>query len=403
MIYSDNAINILTAKICKGIGRAWIVKNLRGNETVDSIVSLLKKDAKKDCDKTLENFEKNKKKIREDILRLGDFMDGAVAIGDKNFPPYRGKVKNKVKNSEQPIVLFYRGDLNLLKATNKNVAVIGLRDPDKDTEIIEQEVVAELVKYGATIVSGLALGCDSIAHKQALRSNGKTIAILPSPLNNIFPATNIELANEIVKNKGLLITEYYENAESKKEFGGRYQERDRLQVLFSDCIILTASYAKNDQGNDSGSRLAMEYASQYSIPRAVIYDSVTNENNPKYDLNRQLIKEDELITRINPNNLTSTINKIMSNIETQNVGGNAKTNPIEHLVTSIYPINEVSNNHQMYKSTVIENGTDQSSKIDLTYPLKNEKSQEEKSIKKNPTKSKSKKIKDKDKGQPTLY
>ena len=309
MIYSDNAINILTAKTYKGIGRAWIVKNLRGNETVDTIVSLLNRDAKEDYHITLEDFERNKKRIREDILRLEGFMDGVVAIGDNSFPPYRGKVKN----SEQPIVLFYRGDLSLLKATNKNIAVIGLLNPDNDTETIEQEVVAELVKNGATIVSGLALGCDSIAHRRTLRSNGKTVAILPSPLNNILPAINIELANEIVRNNGLLITEYYENSKSKMELGGRYQERDRLQALFSDSIILSASYAKNDQGNDSGSRLAMGYALNYSIPRAVIYDPVTDINNPKYDLNRQLMREQKEISIINRNNLSSTVKKIMSN------------------------------------------------------------------------------------------
>ena len=215
MIYSDNAINILTAKTYKGIGRAWIVKNLRGNETVDTIVSLLNRDAKEDYHITLEDFERNKKRIREYILRLEGFMDGVVAIGDNNFPQYRGKVKN----SEQPIVLFYRGDLSLLKATNKNIAAIGLLNPDNDSETIEQEVVAELVKNGATIVSGLALGCDSIAHRQTLRSNGKTVAILPSPLNNILPTINIEVANEIVRNNGLLITEYYENAKSKMELG----------------------------------------------------------------------------------------------------------------------------------------------------------------------------------------
>ena len=203
--------------------------------------------------------------------------------------------------------------LSLLKKTNKNIAVIGLLNPDNDTEAIEQEVVAELVKNGATIVSGLALGCDSIAHRQALLSNGTTVAILPSPLNNILPASNIELANEIVKNNGLLITEYYEDAKYKMELGGRYQERDRLQALFSDSIILSASYAKNVQGNDSGSRLAMGYALNYSIPRAVIYDSVADINNPKYDLNRQLMREEKEIDIINQNNLSSAVRKIISN------------------------------------------------------------------------------------------
>jgi len=309
MIYSDNTINILTAKSYKGIGKAWIVKNLKGNKSVNIIVSLLNRDAKEDYHITSEDFERNKEKIRGDILRLEGFMDGAIAIGDAKFPPYRGKVKN----SEQPIVLFYRGDLGLLKATNKNIAVIGLLNPDNEIELIEKEVVAELVKNGATIVSGLADGCDSIAHRQALLSNGKTVAILPSPLNNILPATNKELANKIFKNNGLLITEYYENVNSKMELGGRYQERDRLQALFSDSIILSASYAKNDQGNDSGSRLAMQYALNYSIPRAVIYDSVSDADNPKYDLSRQLIREQKEIMIINRNNLVTVVKKIISN------------------------------------------------------------------------------------------
>jgi DNA processing protein len=309
MIYSDNVINILTVKTYKGIGRAWIVKNLRGSEKVDNIVYLLNKGSKRDYQITIDEFKSKKEKIGETITKLEGFIDGVVAIGDNNFPPYRGKVKN----SEQPIVLFYRGNLSLLKATNKNIAVIGLLNPDDNIESIERELVAELVKNGATIVSGLALGCDTIAHSQALHSNGKTVAILPSPLNNILPKTNKDLAKEIVTNNGLLITEYYEDAKSKMELGGRYQERDRLQALFSDSIILSASYAKNDQGYDSGSRLAMEYSLNYSIPRAVIYDSLIDINNPKFDLNRQLIRDQKDITIINRNNLSSSVKEIIAN------------------------------------------------------------------------------------------
>jgi DNA processing protein len=309
MIYTENAINILTAKTYKGIGRAWIVNNLKGNESVDTIVSFLNAKSKTDFTITTDNFEENKAILQVSLKKMENFADGLVAIGDANFPQFRGDVKN----SEQPIFLFYRGDLTLLQATNKNVAVIGLLNPDSDTEIIEKEVVAELVKNDATIISGLALGCDTIAHRQALNSNGKTVAILPSPLNNILPTTNKKLANEILSKNGLLITEYYEDPKSKMELGGRYQERDRLQALFSDCIILSASYSKNDLGNDSGSRLAMGYALNYSIPRAVIYDQEKNLNNPKHDLSRKLIKEQADIIIINKKNLSEMIKKIISN------------------------------------------------------------------------------------------
>lgn len=308
MIYTENAINILAARTYKGIGRAWIVKNIKGNESISRIVALINSDAKEENKTTITEFEYKIKKILNEIENLKGHIDGIVSIGDNNFPRYRGTVKN----SEQPIVLFYRGDLRLLNQNNTNVAVIGLLTPEKNIEIIEREVVTELVKNGATIISGLALGCDSIAHKQALKTNGKTVAVLPSPLNKIMPATNIDLANEIVNNNGLLITEYYDDIKSKMELSSRYQDRDRLQALFSDYIILSASYAKNDLGNDSGSRLAMEYAFNYSIPRAVIYESSTDENNPKFDLNRQLIKEDRKITIIDRDNLFSSVKKIMT-------------------------------------------------------------------------------------------
>jgi len=309
MKYSENVINILTAKSYKGIGKAWIVKNIKGNESIDTIISLLNRDVKVDYTITVEHFQNSSIPIIDKIQKIEHSIDGAIAIGDVGFPQYRGNVKN----SEQPIVIFYKGNLNLLDIENKNIAVIGLLEPDEDIENIEREVVSELVHQNVTIISGLALGCDSIAHKQTLDSNGKTVAILPSSLDNILPSSNKELAYRIIANNGLLVTEYYEDIKSKNELSSRYQERDRLQALFSDGIILSASYAKNNLGNDSGSRLAMKYALDYSIPRFVIYDENHNLNDKKYDLNRQIIKENEETIILNKKNLYSSIKNIISN------------------------------------------------------------------------------------------
>lgn len=307
MKISDNALNVLAAKTYKGIGRAWIVKNLKGDDSATKIVALLNESAKEIRPITQIDFESARNSIRESIVKLAEYADGVVAIGDSDFPPYRGNVKN----SDQPVALFYRGDLSLLSKNRKNVAVIGLLNPDKETEIVEGEMVSKLVSRGATIVSGLALGCDTVGHRQALISKGKTIAILPSPLNEILPSENRRLAEEIVNNDGLLITEYYEKANTRMELRGRYQERDRLQALFSDCVILAASYAKNELGLDSGSRLAMEYASSYSIPQAVMYDPDKDFGNQKYDLNRQLISEQNGITVINRKNIDRVVEEIV--------------------------------------------------------------------------------------------
>lgn len=313
MTYSENAINILTVRTYKGIGNAWVVKNLKGNESVNTIVSLLKDNPKQNEVVTIDDFESRRYKIKEKLCNLEDNCDGLIAIGDKNFPQYRGDVKD----SEQPIFLFYKGDIDLLHIDCHNISVIGLLNPDETIEIRERKIVEEIVKRDITIVSGLAFGCDSIAHQQAM-VGGKTIAILPSPLNDILPAKNIDLAFEIVEEGGLLITEYYEKFKSKMELSSRYKERDRLQALFCDTIILAASYAQDsakrwnihDQKLDSGARLAMEYAKNYKIPRAVMYNEDTDKNNPMFDLNRQLIAEQKDITILTPRNLETIINAI---------------------------------------------------------------------------------------------
>lgn len=321
MNYTENAINILATKTFKGIGRAWIVKNLKGNESIEEIVQLLNSKLKQVNKVTFDDFEEQKEKIIEHLSDFKESCDGLVAIGDKDFPIYRGNVKQ----SEQPIYLFYKGNIDLLGFDNNNITVIGLLNPDENIEKREQKIVEELVKQDITIVSGLALGCDSIAHKQAL-IGGKTIAILPSPLNNILPASNKKLAYDIVEEGGLLISEYYDNFKSKMELSSRYKERDRLQALFCDTIILAASYSQNsatkwkifDKKLDSGARLAMEYAKNYNISRAVMYNENTDTNNPMFDLNRQLINEDNSVVVLTKKNLENIIDKINKNKLTNN-------------------------------------------------------------------------------------
>ena len=310
MNYTDNALNILTLKTFKGIGNAWIVKNFHPDTTVESLVELLNT-KRKETDQTeyitTQMFQNTKQYIEGKIVALEGSVDGVIAFGDKNFAGHRGEVKP----SEQPVVLFYKGDISLLEKTNKNIAVIGLLRPDAEIEAYERRVVRELVERGVTIVSGLALGCDTIAHIQTLESGGKTIAILPSTLESINPASNRQLAYDIVQYGGLLLSEYYEEAKSKREFINRYIQRDRLQALFSDGIVLSASYTPNDQGLDSGSRHAMKYAQGYKLKRAVIYEEEIHQANQMYDLNRYIVEEDEDVISIKESDLHTSIEKLL--------------------------------------------------------------------------------------------
>ena len=103
-----------------------------------------------------------------------------------------------------------------------------------------QKFTKELTLYGLTIISGMAEGIDSFAHTTSLENGGNTIAVLPCGFNNIFPSKNIKLYQQILKNNGLVISEYEENekAESKK-----FIERNRIVASLSiGTLVVEGGY-----------------------------------------------------------------------------------------------------------------------------------------------------------------
>lgn len=282
MKYSEIALKILAAKECKIIKtNAQFWKEFYNQEKLENYIL----NNKEVCDKAEEIAAEMEKR---------DEREGMVCVFDKEFPYINPKVRNK---GEKPFLLFYKGNLSLLHDLNRNVAVIGLIDPDEQIVEREKEIVKRLVENNMVVVSGLALGCDTVAHKTCLEKKGKTIAILPCPINKIYPAENRSLADEIVEGDGLLLTEYYKDASSKYEMTSRLVARDRLQAMFSKAVILIASYRKGE--GDSGSRHAVEAAEKYGIERYVMYNEKTDGNNIKFGLNKDLVdaQKAQIITR----------------------------------------------------------------------------------------------------------
>lgn len=230
-----------------------------------------------------ESVEKLEIDTRQDEAYLEENNISLVCCFDNEFP----SVPTNIKNSEKPFLFAYNGDINLLKNTNNNVAVIGTLNPTEDIKNREEKLVQELVKNGFKIVSGLAKGCDTIAHQTCLENNGKTIAILPSTLEKIYPSENKQLADNIVENGGLVITEYVAEAKSKYELIKRFIDRDRLQAMFSSSVILVASNSYGE--GDSGSRHAMNKAKEYNRKRFCMYDEKQDLDNPLFGLNRDEI------------------------------------------------------------------------------------------------------------------
>jgi DNA processing protein len=275
--FSDIAVKVLAAKECGLIKtNAHFWKEFSERKKFEKIIS-------ENAD-----FKNAIERISNDLDSY-DHKGGMVCIFDGYFPVINRKVKN---DGDKPYLLFYKGNLSLLDDLNKNVAVIGLLDPDKDiiereTKIVKKLVCGESGSNEFVIVSGLATGCDTIAHKVCIENSGKTIAVLSTQISKIYPKENSNLAEEIIDKDGLLLTEYYKEPVHKNEFVKRLIERDRLQAMFAKAIILVASYRKGD--GDCGSRHAMEAAKKYGIERFVIYNSKTDENNKRFGLNRDFL------------------------------------------------------------------------------------------------------------------
>ena len=133
----------------------------------------------------------------------------------------------------KPKELYFIG--NIPSERIPTVAIVGSRKPTNYGHEVAQMLAYELAKKGIVIISGLALGIDSIAHRGALEAKGKTIAILANGLNSIYPATNRNLAKEILANDGAIISEYSPEV-TPRMF--RFLERNRIVSGLSDAIIV---------------------------------------------------------------------------------------------------------------------------------------------------------------------
>ncbi len=107
---------------------------------------------------------------------------------------------------DPPLFLFYRGTLSSPQ-DEKAIAVVGTRKPDNYGIMMTRKITSDLVSAGFTIVSGLAYGVDTQAHKVAVESQSRTIAVLGTGCDNIYPSRNQQLAENIIDNDGVIISE----------------------------------------------------------------------------------------------------------------------------------------------------------------------------------------------------
>lgn len=123
-----------------------------------------------------------------------------LSIDDEHYPDLLKQIY------APPIILWYKGDAEIFK--NPGIAVIGTRSPGRYGLNQTEAWTKQLVQSGLCINSGLAYGVDAKAHQTALEYGGKTIAVLGSGIDVIYPSRNSKLADQISKNGGLVVSEY---------------------------------------------------------------------------------------------------------------------------------------------------------------------------------------------------
>ena len=143
----------------------------------------------------------------QEILKQSEDMGiKMVSQFDKTFPEHLLKTVDEGGKLSVPMYLFYKGDLSITR--KKAVAIIGTREPSFDGIKAGEYIAERFADTGFNIVSGLALGCDTSAHKGALKAKfGVTTAFLAHGLDTVYPPENAYLAEEIVAEGGLLMSE----------------------------------------------------------------------------------------------------------------------------------------------------------------------------------------------------
>lgn len=133
-----------------------------------------------------------------------------------------------------PTELYCIGDLP--QKRRPTIAIIGTRRPSAYGVEVTERFASALAKAGVVVISGLALGVDSIAHKAALAAGGTTIAILANGLHKIYPASHTGLAQQIVKGGGAILSEYEPGVEARKHY---FLARNRLVSGLADAVLVT--------------------------------------------------------------------------------------------------------------------------------------------------------------------
>lgn len=219
-----------------------------------------------------------KKEALEKELKLAQSLAlKIITIEDNDYPVNLKEIPGL------PIVLYVKGQIK--EEDNFAIAVVGSRLASFYGLNATAKFSAELVLSGFTIVSGLARGVDSCAHRAALKAGGRTIAVMGSGFNKIYPDENKELCEEIMRS-GAVISEFPLNAEPLKE---NFPRRNRVISGLSLGVLIT------EAARNSGALITADFALEQGREVFALPGKIDSENS--YGVNELIKQGAKLVTR----------------------------------------------------------------------------------------------------------
>ena len=194
-----------------------------------------------------------------------------LLITDDNYPKLLKEIYNP------PSKLFILGNEEILNEIN--VSIVGSRNCSNSGSKLAQRYAYMLTKQNINIISGLARGIDTNAHIGCLNANGKTIAVLGCGFDNIYPPENKELAKNIIRTGGVIITEYELGI---KPLAKNFIKRNRIISGLSKAVIVVEAHKK------SGTFITVDYALEQG---KIIYAVPGNLNRTTSNGTNELIRQ----------------------------------------------------------------------------------------------------------------
>lgn len=297
-MYMNKLKELLFLKSIPGVGKVKIRKKyidfLNSNIELKKLFEIIIENEKDVNESILNKLYKDASDLYEKLIKDKDIK--IITMFDEEYPNKLNDLGNKA-----PIILYIKGNYNCIN--QDNIAIVGTREPSIWSQMTEERLIKKIFEVKDYIItSGLALGCDGIAHKITIESTKKTIAVLPSGFNKIMPKQHEELADKIIETGGCLISEYEPNQEAIKS---NYVERDVIIAAISDATIVI------ECGEKSGTMHTVENAIKINRLVGAYWNSDREKGN--YTGNEMILKNKNTYKLENTENLVSFIDAIKQN------------------------------------------------------------------------------------------